>query len=253
MSGSKNITKFLGESAEIWRISVRAAKSRRPVTSHGVPRSVFLRSAVSYFPASPIGFSERGRPAPKMLGKLGGGVPEKYGGYQGGVAKFRRPASYRGVPPRPVFVRRFRISHLTQFGVGKGASVAKNIRKSGTNPPKFGGSQGGLVEFRPPVTFRSVPWGPAAFLYAFGSFVFPTSPNWVLGMGCPAPKILGNLRGGDPKKVGVFLGGFAKFRRSVALRDVPLWSTVCIFAFGSFALPPRPIGRWGRGGTRKKY
>ena len=52
------------------------------------------------FPPFPIGCWERGVSGVENIRKFGWNSP-KYGGFQGGVAKFRRPVTFRGVPHRP--------------------------------------------------------------------------------------------------------------------------------------------------------
>ena len=139
------------------------------------------------------------------------------------------------------------MSTLPNWVLGKGAPGAKNIRKLGAGPPKYGGLQGGVAKFRRSVAFRAVAWCATSPLYLFGSFVSPF-PNWVLGMGVSGAK---NIRefGGGPPKYGGFQGGVAKFKRSVTLRSAP-WRSVVFRceAFCSVVAYPPPFQTWRWGG-----
>ena len=95
--------------------------------------------------------------------------PPQYGGFQCGIAKFRRSVRFRSFPWRAVVFRGVPLflsvlSHSAAFPIfGRweiGASGAKNIREFGRNPGKYGGFQCGIAKFRRSVAFRGVPRRP---------------------------------------------------------------------------------------------
>ena len=92
--------------------------------------------------------------------------------------------------------------------LGEGVPGARNIRKSGANPPKFVGFRGGAAKFWLSVTFRSVPWRPAVCLLS--AVVSYPPPNWTLGKGGPGARNIREFLKKPPKFVG-FRGGVAKF------------------------------------------
>ena len=124
-------------------------------------------------------------------------------------------------------VLRFRISPSFPIGCWGGVPDAKNIRKFGRDPPKYGG----LAKFRRSVKFRGVPR-----CVILRSVVSYPLPNWALGKGVSSARKIRKF-GRNPPKYGGFQGGLAKFRLSVTFRGVPRCTAAPLYLFGSFAFP----------------
>ena len=127
-------------------------------------------------------------------------------GFQGTVAKYRRPATLRRFPWRPAAalcsVESFVFPPLPQLGVGSGVLGARNTIALGGKLGKYGGLYGGVSKFRRPprsVAFPGAPWRSTA-LCLFGIFVFPHLPpvgRWERWR--RVPEILENL--GEIRKI----------------------------------------------------
>ena len=147
-------------------------------------------SEVSRFPTSPNWVLGRERPAQNILGNLGE-LRQNVADSMAGCPNLGVPSGSAGCLLSSV------VSYFPPFPIRcwERGPAQKNIGGFGGNPPKYAGpKKGGSAKFRRSVKFRGVPWCPAVLLFAFGGVASPL-PNWALGKGRPAKKILGNVGG----------------------------------------------------------